>query len=137
MTTAGLEGPRALSAGVWPRPAALALGGLRAVVGEEALVTPGALGRPLPLVREVGAQRGLPVVDAHVTVRTRQDALPCMCGQMSQQILLQAEAPPTFEISEALLAPRGAPLMLRISVFAQFLPGPARLLLQVASAVLL
>lgn len=39
--------------------------------------------------------------------------------------------------SEVPLSPRDAPLMLQVSLFAEFLPGPMRLVLRVAPLVLL
>lgn len=82
------EGLGAFSAADPPRPAALALGSLPAGLWEEARVMSGALGRPLPLVQKVVAEQGAPVMEAHVTVRALQRALPCVCGQMSKQTLL-------------------------------------------------
>lgn len=52
---------------------------------------------------------------------------------MSKQAPLQAEAPPTFRTPEVPLSP----LRLQVSLFAEFLPGPTRLVLWVAPLVLL
>lgn len=88
-------------------------------------------------MQEVVAEKGPLVMEAHVTLRALQRALPCVGGQMSEQILLQVEAAPTLMTPEVPLAPQDAPLRLPISLFAEFLPGPTWLVLCVAPMVLL
>lgn len=82
------EGPVALSREDWPRPAALALVSLYAGLWEKAHVTSGALGRALPPVQKVVAEKGPLVMEAYVTLRALQWALPCVRGQRSKQIPL-------------------------------------------------
>lgn len=83
------------------------------------------------------AEKGLLVTEAHVTFRALQWALPHVGGQISKQILLRAEAAPTLMTPAVPLSPRDAPLRLQISLLAEFLPGPTRLVLRVAPVVLL
>lgn len=74
----GLHGdsPAAFPAKDGPPHAGLALLSLPAVLREKALVTYGVLGGPLPLVQAVVAEKGLLVMEAHVTFRALQWALP-------------------------------------------------------------
>lgn len=123
------EGSVAFPTGGWPLLAGLALVSLHAVLQDKALVTQGTLGRPLPLVQVVVAEKGLLVMEAHVTFRALQWALPCVGGQMSKQIVLRAEAAPTLMTPQVPLSPRDTPLRLQLSLFAEFLPGPTRLVL--------
>lgn len=127
------------STGDRPLSSGLALVSWHAVLQEKALVTRGTLGSRLPLVQEVVTEKGPLVTEAHFTFRALRGALPCMCGQMSKEIPLQAEAPPTFLTSEAppTPSPRAAPLRLWISLSVKFLPGPMWLVLRVARLVLL
>lgn len=83
------------------------------------------------------AEKGLPVRGARLTFRALRRALPRVGSHMSQQIPLQVEAPPTVMAAEAPRTLRDAPLLLCLSLFAEFLPGPPWLVLQVAPLVLL
>lgn len=76
------EGPVAFSPEDGPHPAVLALVSLYAGLWEEARATPGALGRVLPLVQKVVAEKGPLVMEACITFRALQWALPCVSGQM-------------------------------------------------------
>lgn len=116
---------RATSPGGWPLLSLLALGSLCTVRGEEALVAFVVLGRLLPLVPQVVAGKGLRMIEAHFALRALEWALPCMDSQMSQQILLQAEALATLRTLEVPLCPGDIPLLLRLSSFVELLPGPA------------
>lgn len=131
------EGPVAFPTEDWPLLDGLALVSLHAVLQDKALVTQGTLGRALPLVQEVVAEKGPLVMEAHITFRALYRTFPSIGGHMSKQILLWAEAAHTLMTPEVSLSPRDAPLRLWISLFAEFLPGPMRLVLQVAPVVLL
>lgn len=113
------------SPGGWPLLSLLALGSLCTVRGEAALVAFVVLGRLLPLVPEVVAGKGLRMTEAHFAFRALEWALPCVDSQMSQQILLQAEALPTLRTLEVPLCPGDIPVLLCISPFVELLPGPA------------
>lgn len=102
----------------------LALGSLCTVRGEAALVASVVLGRLLPLVPEVVAEKGLLLTEAHFAFRALEWGLLCMDSHMSQQVLLPMEALPTLRTSEVPLCPGDIPLLLCISLLVELLPGP-------------
>lgn len=102
-----------------------ALGSLRTVRGEAALAALVVLGRLLPVVPQVVAEKGLLMTGAHFASRALEWALLRVDSHMPQQILLQVEALPTLRTPEVSLCPGDIPLLLRISSFVELLPGPA------------
>lgn len=70
--------PVAFPMGHWPLLTGLTLVSWYTALWEKALVTYGALGRPLPLVQDVVAEKCSLVMEAHVTYRALEWALPYM-----------------------------------------------------------
>lgn len=101
---------------------------LRAVHRGKALVVFRGLGRLLPRMREVVAEKGPLLPEVHFTLRALEWALPWVGSQMSQQTLLQAEALPTLVTWEVPVCRRGTPLRLHVSLPAEFLPGSRQVL---------